>query len=77
VLRNHGEKTKSNHTVLGYCNRLDNLQAAFLQIKLGHLPDWNRARRVAAQRYDQLLAGVKGVTLISPALMWRPCIICT
>ncbi len=65
VLRNHGEKSKSNHTVLGYCNRLDNLQAAFLQIKLGHLPEWNRARRAAAQRYSELLAGVKGVTPIS------------
>ena len=65
VLRNHGEKSKSNHTVLGYCSRLDNLQAAFLQIKLGHLPDWNRARRAAAQRYDELLAGVEGVAPIS------------
>jgi dTDP-4-amino-4,6-dideoxygalactose transaminase len=62
VLRNHGEKTKSNHTEVGYCFRLDNLQAAFLQIKLRHLPEWNRARRAAAKRYDQLLAGVAGVT---------------
>jgi dTDP-4-amino-4,6-dideoxygalactose transaminase len=65
VLRNHGEKTKSAHTVVGYCFRLDNLQAAFLQIKLKHLPDWNRARRAAAKRYDQLLAGVAGVALIT------------
>jgi dTDP-4-amino-4,6-dideoxygalactose transaminase len=64
VLRNHGEKTKSNHTVVGYCFRLDNLQAAFLQIKLTHLPDWNRARRAAAKRYHQLLAAVTGVTPI-------------
>jgi dTDP-4-amino-4,6-dideoxygalactose transaminase len=64
VLRNHGEKTKSNHTEVGYCFRLDNLQAAFLQIKLKHLPEWNRARRAAAKRYDQLLAEVPGVTPI-------------
>jgi len=62
VLRNHGEKTKSNHTIVGYCNRLDNLQSAFLRIKLQHLPEWNRARRSAAKRYDDLLAGVAGVT---------------
>jgi dTDP-4-amino-4,6-dideoxygalactose transaminase len=65
VLRNHGEKTKSNHTVVGYCFRLDNLQAAFLQIKLPHLSDWCRARRAAAKRYDQLLAEVGGVTPIT------------
>lgn len=62
VLRNHGEKTKSNHTEVGYCFRLDNLQAAFLQIKLKHLPEWNQARRAAARRYDGLLAGIAGVT---------------
>jgi dTDP-4-amino-4,6-dideoxygalactose transaminase len=60
VLRNHGEKSKSNHTVVGYCFRLDNLQAAFLQIKLKHLPEWNRARRAAAKRYDRLLAAITG-----------------
>ncbi|OFW61980.1 MAG: erythromycin biosynthesis sensory transduction protein eryC1 [Actinobacteria bacterium RBG_16_64_13] len=65
VLRNHGEKTKSNHTVVGYCFRLDNLQAAFLQIKLAHLAEWNRGRRAAAKRYDQALAGMAGVTPIS------------
>jgi dTDP-4-amino-4,6-dideoxygalactose transaminase len=65
VLRNHGEKSKSNHTVVGYCFRLDNLQAAFLLVKLRHLPEWNRARRAAARHYDQLLALVAGVTPIS------------
>ena len=60
VLRNHGEKSKSNHTVVGYCFRLDNLQAAFLQIKLGHLAEWTKARRAAAKRYDSLLAEITG-----------------
>ena len=58
ILRNHGEKTKSNHAVVGYCARLDNLQAAFLQIKLQHLPEWNKARRAVAKRYDALLAEI-------------------
>jgi dTDP-4-amino-4,6-dideoxygalactose transaminase len=62
ILRNHGDKSKSEHVVVGYCMRLDNLQAAFLNIKLKHLPEWNKARRAAAKRYDQLLAGVEGVT---------------
>jgi dTDP-4-amino-4,6-dideoxygalactose transaminase len=60
VLRNHGEKSKSNHTVVGHCCRLDNLQAAFLTIKLDHLPEWNKARREAAGQYGRLLAQVSG-----------------
>lgn len=60
ILRNHGDKSKSEHVVVGYCFRLDNLQAAFLQIKLKRLPEWNRARRAAARRYDRLLAEVFG-----------------
>ncbi len=67
VLRNHGEKTKSNHTVVGYCFRLDNLQAAFLQIKLKHLANWNQARRAAAKRYDGLLAELAGATVATDA----------
>ena len=53
-------RAKSNHTVVGYCSRLDNLQAAFLKIKLAHLPEWNKARREAAGQYDRLLAQILG-----------------
>jgi dTDP-4-amino-4,6-dideoxygalactose transaminase len=60
VLRNHGEKSKSSHTMVGYCFRLDNLQAAFLQIKLKRLTTWNKARRAAAKRYDKLLGEILG-----------------
>ena len=57
LLRNHGELPKSVHSAVGYCNRLHNLQAGFLAAKLPHLPAWNEARRRAAARYDELLAG--------------------
>lgn len=62
ILRNHGDKGKSDHVVVGYCSRMDNLQAGFLKIKLAHLPEWNRARRHAAKRYDALFADMAGVT---------------
>jgi dTDP-4-amino-4,6-dideoxygalactose transaminase len=65
LLRNHGEHPKSVHSAVGYCNRLHNLQAGFLATKLPHLPAWNEARRRAAARYDELFAGVPGVTLIA------------
>jgi len=62
LLRNHGEEAKSVHEVVGYCNRLHNLQAGFLLAKLPHLTEWNNARKVAARQYDELLASVDGVS---------------
>lgn len=61
LLRNHGQEDKYTHRVSGYCDRLHNLQAAFLSAKLPYLDQWNDARRVAANRYDELLADVAGV----------------
>ena len=61
LLRNHGERQKSVHEAVGYCNRLHNLQAGMLSAKLPHLAEWNQARRSAAARYDALLDGVEGV----------------
>ena len=65
LLRNHGEHPKSVHAVVGYCNRLHNLQAGFLSAKLPYLPAWNEARRRAAARYDELLADLPAVTPIA------------
>ncbi len=56
LYRNHGQSDKYTHQVIGYCDRLHNLQAAVLAIKLRHLDDWNAARRAAAARYEDLLA---------------------
>jgi dTDP-4-amino-4,6-dideoxygalactose transaminase len=61
LLRNHGQSDKYTHAVIGYCDRLHNLQAAFLSVKLPHLADANAARRRAAAQYDRLLAGIGGV----------------
>jgi dTDP-4-amino-4,6-dideoxygalactose transaminase len=55
LLRDHGSRAKYDHSVVGYCSRLDTLQAAVLQVKLAHLEDWNAARAVAAARYDSLI----------------------
>jgi dTDP-4-amino-4,6-dideoxygalactose transaminase len=61
LLRDHGQSDKYTHAVIGYCDRLHNLQAAFLSVKLPLLGDANTARREAAARYDRLLEGVAGV----------------
>jgi dTDP-4-amino-4,6-dideoxygalactose transaminase len=61
LLRNHGQEDKYTHRVVGYCDRLHNLQAAFLSAKLAYLDGWNDARREAAASYDTMLAEVAGV----------------
>lgn len=56
-LANHGRGVdRYAHDVVGRNSRLDSIQAAFLHVKLGRLDAWNEARRVAAARYDELLA---------------------
>jgi dTDP-4-amino-4,6-dideoxygalactose transaminase len=63
-LRDHGSTTKYVHEELGWCSRLDGLQARFLSVKLRHLADWTAARRAVADRYRADLADVDGVTLV-------------
>ncbi len=58
LLRDHGAPRKYTHVELGYSSRLDELQAAFLRVKLKRLPHWNETRRRIAQRYAELLAGL-------------------
>jgi len=62
ALRNHGSRTRYEHPTLGFNSRLDTLQAVVLNAKLARLDRWNAARRAAADRYDQMLADVPGVT---------------
>jgi dTDP-4-amino-4,6-dideoxygalactose transaminase len=56
ILRDHGQARKYYHDIEGYNGRLDAIQAAFLRVKLQHLPVWNAQRREVASRYLELLA---------------------
>jgi dTDP-4-amino-4,6-dideoxygalactose transaminase len=56
ALRAHGGTAKYRHDRAGMNSRLDSLQAVVLRSKLARLPRWNDQRRVAARRYDELLA---------------------
>jgi dTDP-4-amino-4,6-dideoxygalactose transaminase len=57
-LRNYGERAKYDHVIKGVNSRLDGLQAAFLSVKLPHLPSWNEARLRHADAYTAQLDGV-------------------
>lgn len=56
-LRNYGSDVKYQHDVAGQNSRLDELQAAFLRVKLSVLDQWNDQRRAAARQYSTFLAG--------------------
>lgn len=58
-LRNYGSQKKYSHDVKGFNSRLDELQAAFLRIKLRHLDDWNARRLELVECYWPCLAGTK------------------
>jgi dTDP-4-amino-4,6-dideoxygalactose transaminase len=67
ILRYVGQRTKHVHEVLGYQERLDELHAAILRVRLRHLDDWNEARRRWAGLYDELLADTPVTTPVRRA----------
>ena len=56
--RDHGSNQRYHHTFLGTNSRIDEIQSAILRIKLRHLDQWNQARRVHAQTYNEHLQGL-------------------
>jgi dTDP-4-amino-4,6-dideoxygalactose transaminase len=61
TLRNHGQTTKYFSNEPGWNNRLDEIQAAILRVKLRHLSSWQRARQANAAEYTRLLNQIYGV----------------
>jgi dTDP-4-amino-4,6-dideoxygalactose transaminase len=51
LLRNYGSERKYIHQIQGMNSRLDEIQAAFLGVKLAHLDADNRRRQSIAARY--------------------------
>lgn len=64
MMCNHGQRTRYLHDEIGCNSRLDSIQAAILNVKLGHLDTYNASRRRAAHRYNELFANVS--ELITP-----------
>ena len=63
MFREHGQRKKYYHEVVGWNGRMDGLQGAVLSVKLKYLDQANAGRRRVAARYDELLAGTPGVVL--------------
>jgi len=55
ILRYVGQRVKFIHEVIGFQDRLDEMQAAMLSVKLENLDDWNNRRRNIASIYDEML----------------------
>ncbi len=58
LLRNHGYTSKYEHQIIGYNSRLDEIQAAILNVKLQRLEWGNQRRRELAAIYDEALASL-------------------
>jgi dTDP-4-amino-4,6-dideoxygalactose transaminase len=67
LFRNHCQQKnaqgKLEFLCLGETSRMHNLQAAILNVKFKHLPEWISRRIQIAKKYNKGLAGVKGVKL--------------
>jgi len=66
IMRVHGASRKYYHDIIGYNERLDAIQAAFLRIKLKYLDEWNNQRRNIAEKYNTELEEIVKVPYIEP-----------
>jgi dTDP-4-amino-4,6-dideoxygalactose transaminase len=56
LLRDWGQESKYRHVLPGYNYRMDAIQAAVLNVKMGHIESWTQGRRSVAGQYARLLA---------------------
>jgi dTDP-3-amino-3,4,6-trideoxy-alpha-D-glucose transaminase len=73
LLRTYGWRARGDSEIVGDNSRLDELQAAFLRVRLERLDAANARRRALAARYRAGLADVAGLTLPAdgPGHVWH------
>jgi dTDP-4-amino-4,6-dideoxygalactose transaminase len=64
--RQHGSTEKYYHDSEGHNYRIEEMQAAVLNVKMRYISDWTERRRAAARRYSELLSGVPGQNIVTP-----------
>ncbi|MCK9201481.1 MAG: DegT/DnrJ/EryC1/StrS family aminotransferase [Gallionella sp.] len=67
VLRNYGQSVRYHHTELGLNSRLDELQAALLQVRLNYLDVYTARRRAIATAYREHIVN-PGVRMLAAPL---------
>jgi dTDP-4-amino-4,6-dideoxygalactose transaminase len=65
-LRNYGSEVKYVHDAVGNNSRLDEIQAAFLRVKLRYLDEYSGERRKLAGLYQKYLHEMVGPKIITP-----------
>lgn len=63
LYRDHGSRVRYEHEVIGRNGRMDEIQAAVLEIKLRYLEEWNERRRHNAA---QLTAALRDTSVQTP-----------
>lgn len=71
-LRNYGSSKKYHHDDVGFNARLDELQAAFLRVRLAHLDEQNARRRELAALYRASFARLPQVRCFEPPAWAEP-----
>ena len=66
-LRTHGGANEYEHSEVGINSRLDELQAAVLNVKFPHLDSWSNERARKAAVYDEQLLDSTSFELIPPS----------
>ena len=74
MIVNHGQSKRYYHDSIGVNSRLDAMQAAILKVKLKYLDDYNKARRIVADRYDEAFSKSDKVTHSTSLRIFHTCI---
>lgn len=67
TLRNYGQSTRYEHITLGMNSRLDEMQAAILNVRINWLLRFTQRRRAIAQRYQSEIRNPE-IRLLAPPL---------
>ena len=67
ILRNHGQSSRYEYLSRGLNSRMDEIQSAFLNVKLKMLEKWNEERRRLSARYTELITSELADSVKCPA----------
>lgn len=63
VLRNYGSQERYYNEVIGYNNRIDEFEAAYLTVALKYIDKWTQERALIAKEYRDGLSGLEDLEM--------------